>query len=86
MVFRIPVIPGINTSSEELTRMIQFLKERAEQVTEVHLLPYHRIAENKYRRLQMKQSLADVSEPDEQFMRQLKREFEKTGLEVIIGG
>ena len=86
MVFRIPVIPGINTSSEELTRMIQFLKERAEQMTEVHLLPYHRIAENKYRRLQMKQSLADVSEPDEQFMRQLKREFEKTGLEVIIGG
>ena len=86
MVFRIPVIPGINTSGEEITAMTTFLKARAEKMTEVHLLPYHRIAENKYRRLQMEQHLMDVAEPDEQFMHQLKREFEETGLEVIIGG
>ena len=55
-------------------------------MTEVHLLPYHRIAENKYQRLKMEQHLHDVAEPDELLMRHLKEEFKHTGLEVIVGG
>ena len=86
LIFRIPVIPSINTTDSEVTAMVRFLKERAEKMTEVHLLPYHRIAENKYRRLQMTEDLADVAEPDERMMHQLKEEFKHTGLEVIIGG
>ena len=86
LIFRIPVIPGINTSKSEVADMVRFLKERAEKMTEVHLLPYHRIAENKYQRLKMEQHLADVAEPDERMMRYLKEEFKHTGLKVIIGG
>jgi pyruvate formate lyase activating enzyme len=86
VIFRIPVIPGINTSREEVSEMVRFLKERAGQMKEVHLLPYHRIAENKYRRLHMEFHLADLAEPDATLMRQLKEEFLKTGLEVITGG
>ena len=86
LIFRIPVIPGINTTENEISGMVGFLKERAEKMTEVHLLPYHRIAENKYQRLQIKQELDHVAEPDERMMKQLKEEFEHTGLEVIIGG
>lgn len=86
VIFRIPVIPGINTSSAEVSGMVRFLGEVAEKMTEVHLLPYHRIAQNKYRRLDMEPYLADVAEPDEHMMRQLKEEFKKTGLEVVIGG
>jgi len=86
LIFRIPVIPGINTSESEVSAFIRFLKERAEKMTEVHLLPYHRIAGNKYRRLHKKQFLADVPEPDQSMMFQLKEEFKQTGLEVIIGG
>jgi pyruvate formate lyase activating enzyme len=86
VIFRIPVIPGINTSDSEVAGMVRFLSERAEKMTEVHLLPYHRIADNKYRRLQKEQYLSDVTEPDEHMMRQLKEEFRQTGLEVVIGG
>ena len=86
VVFRIPVIPGINTSGEEVSALVNFLKERAAMMTEVHLLPYHRIAENKYRRLQMKFHLEDLAEPDATLMRWLNEEFVKTGLEVITGG
>jgi len=86
LIFRIPVIPGINTSDEEVTRMIGFLKERQEFMKEVHLLPYHRIAENKYFRLRMKQQLHEVKEPGKDFMEELKKKFEKTGLDVVIGG
>lgn len=86
LVFRIPVIPGVNTTNSEVAAMVSFLKERADKMTEVHLLPYHRIAQNKYRNLKMEQDLADVDEPDEHMMRQLKEEFKQTGLKVIIGG
>ena len=86
VIFRIPVIPGINTSDDEVIRMISFLEERHELVKEVHLLPYHRIAENKYFRMRVKNQLPDVKEPDHPFMELLKKRFEKTGLEVIIGG
>lgn len=86
LIFRIPVIPGINTINSELETMVRFLKERSEKLSEVHLLPYHRIAENKYRNLKMEQHLADVAEPDEHLMRHVVEEFEQTGLELIIGG
>jgi len=86
LIFRIPVIPEVNTSREEVARMIAFLKERKESITEVHLLPYHRIAENKYFRLRMKQQMHEAKEPDQTFLELLKKEFEKSGLEVVIGG
>lgn len=86
LIFRIPVIPGVNTSDREVSRMLNFLDERADFMDEVHLLPYHRIAENKYFRLRMKQELPGVKEPDQAFMEHLRKEFEKSGLEVIIGG
>ena len=86
LIFRIPVIPGINTSPEEIGTMVSFIKKRAEEMKEVHLLPYHRIADNKYHRLKMKQQLQEVKEPGEAEMLKLKTTFEKTGLEVIIGG
>jgi pyruvate formate lyase activating enzyme len=80
------VIPEINTIASEVEGMIAYLKERADKMTEVHLLPYHRIAGNKYRRLHMKEQLANVSEPDQQMLHRIKEEFKRTGLEVIIGG
>ena len=86
LIFRIPVIPGINTSPEELDAMLGFLEERADKMKELHLLPYHRIADNKYHRLKMKQQLQEVKEPSEAEMQLLKKTFEQTGLEVIIGG
>ncbi|MEN8228562.1 MAG: glycyl-radical enzyme activating protein [Bacteroidota bacterium] len=86
VVFRIPVIPGVNTTGKEVNRMIGFLKERHELMKEVHLLPYHRIAENKYFRLRMQQQFPDVREPDQAFIEQLKMRFEESGLEVVIGG
>jgi pyruvate formate lyase activating enzyme len=86
LTFRIPVIPGVNTSEEELSRMIRFIGERKDSLKEVHLLPYHRIAGNKYIRLRMKQLLRDVQEPEPLLMEQLKTRFETIGLEIIIGG
>ncbi len=86
LIFRIPVIPGINTSDSQVSGMVGFLEERQEYMKEVHLLPYHRIADNKYLRLRMKNQLPEVHEPDLIFMERLKVKFEKSGLKVVLGG
>ena len=86
LTFRIPVIPGINTTPGELDAFRTYIEERKEKLTELHLLPYHRIAENKYFRLKMKEKLQDVKEPDDTMLQDIKTYFETTGLQVVIGG
>ncbi len=86
VIFRIPVIPGINTPEDEMQRIFSFVEERKEKLEEVHLLPYHRIAESKYARLKMEKQLGHVEEPDIPFMEGLRKKFETTGLKVSIGG
>jgi pyruvate formate lyase activating enzyme len=86
LIFRIPVVPGINSSEDEVERMIGYIRERRAHLKTLHLLPYHRIAEHKYLRMRMRQQLPHISEPGEEFMDQMKMKFEETGLEVIIGG
>jgi pyruvate formate lyase activating enzyme len=86
VIFRIPVIPGINTTEDELGRLLSFIDERKDRLEEVHLLPYHRIAGNKYTRLKMKQALAHVKEPDQAYMEALADRFGTTGLKISVGG
>lgn len=86
VIFRIPVIPGINTTEDELSLLLSFINERKSRLEEVHLLPYHRIAGNKYVRLKMKQELEFVKEPDKEFMELLADRFGTTGLKNSIGG
>jgi pyruvate formate lyase activating enzyme len=86
LIFRIPVVPGINTSDEEIQRMTRFISDRKKHLKVLHLLPYHRIADHKYLRMRMKQHLPHVKEPDDQWMDRLKAKFEETGLEVVVGG
>ncbi|MBN2699385.1 MAG: glycyl-radical enzyme activating protein [Bacteroidales bacterium] len=86
VIFRIPVVPGVNTSDDEIEKMAAFIFQRRENLNEVHLLPYHRIAENKYLKLGIKYKLPDTGEPGARMMQNLKQRFESTGLEILIGG
>ncbi|MGW8315207.1 MAG: glycyl-radical enzyme activating protein [Bacteroidales bacterium] len=86
VIFRVPVIPGINSTEKEVDGMVRFLEERKDHLKEVHLLPYHRIADHKYLRMHMKNAMPDVPEPGEDFMQSIRSAFESTGLQVRIGG
>lgn len=86
VIFRIPVIPGLNTSPGETEAFIAFLDQRSDRLEEVHLLPYHRIAGNKYRRLGMPAPPDSIREPGAGMMDGLRARFETTGLTVRVGG
>ncbi|MFO7714982.1 glycyl-radical enzyme activating protein [Desulfosarcina sp.] len=82
---RIPLIPGITDGDDNLaaiTRLAGTLKT----VQGIDLLPYHRIGEEKYRRLGMTGSLTAPAPPLAERVAAIKNNFESAGFDVSIGG
>ena len=69
---RIPLIPGVNDSQENLSAVAQFLSDM-KNIRRVKLLPYHRLGEGKYERLDMQYRLQDTAPPDKARMEQLTK-------------
>ncbi|MFH1159579.1 MAG: glycyl-radical enzyme activating protein [bacterium] len=53
---------------------------------EVHLLPYHDIAKNKYKRFQMEEKMPADTRMSHERLSHMKRSFEQSGFRVTIGG
>ena len=86
MLVRVPVVPGYNDSLENMNATARFVAEELDTGINVHLLPYHRLGETKYERLEKPGELAAIEPPAEEHMLELKRLFESLGLTVYIGG
>lgn len=86
IIFRVPVIPGINDTDKELTSLMNYIVKRNERIEALHLLPYHKIGSDKYRRLQKDFSFGDINEPSDHSMKELKFKMESCGVDVVIGG
>lgn len=85
LIIRIPVIPEINDTYENVADTILFIKQ-LENVNEVHILPYHRLGVNKYDYLGYKYALGDKSISDGEKIKRLQAMVESNGLICKIGG
>lgn len=85
LVIRVPVIPGFNCTVEEIRDIASFASS-LDGVTELHLLPYHRLGESKYEGLDRAYSMGDAPLIPDSHMQRLKRTVEETGLNCHIGG
>lgn len=81
---RMPVIPGINDSDEDINAVIEFLSPL--NIAQVNLLPYHAFAMDKYGRLNRDYKLKDTIEPSEEHMLNLAAKLRNHGLNIKIGG
>ena len=86
VVFRVPMIPGVNDSQKEIDALLEFLSARKGRFSEVDLLPYHRTGMDKYRRLERAYMLGDLEAPDEDFINLLKEKIDVCGIPVNVGG
>ena len=84
VIVRFPVIPGINDAAGQVAQMIAFLTRLG--LRRIDLLPYHKIAQDKYHRLQLEYRLAGVEPPGEARMQEMAAGFERAGFAVRIGG
>ena len=83
---RVPVIPGFNDSRENIEATGRFIAAEMGTATEVHLLPYHKLGEMKYHRLEKSGNPASITPPDEKYIMELMEVFESFGLKVHEGG
>jgi len=85
VIIRVPVVPTFNDTPEEILEIANFART-LKGVTELHLLPYHRLGEDKYTGLGREYSLHHILPPSNEHMEELKTVAETTGLQVQIGG
>ena len=83
VVVRIPIVPGFNDSLENLTESARFLAGL--QLTDVNLLPFHRMAESKYAQLGMDYAHALTKPPSAHEMEVHRQIFVSAGLNCHVG-
>ena len=84
MVIRVPLIGGVNADEENIRRTGEFAKEIG--LREIHLLPYHRFGEPKYRKIGKEYAGEAFRTPTDEQQEKLSKMLESMGITVVIGG
>ena len=82
---RFPLIPGITDTDENVLSVAEFVRALG-SVSRIDILPMHRIADGKYRRLGMQSTMANKQPPSQEEITTMKMQFEDFGFTVIVGG
>lgn len=83
---RVPVVPGFNDTPEEIGAIAAYTRS-LKNVRRMHLLPYHRLGQDKYKGLGRPYLMGDVEPPTNEKMEMLLRTaVEISGVECQIGG
>ncbi len=83
---RVPVIPSFNDTVPEIRAIASFAGQ-LEGVKRLHLLPYHRLGQDKYAGLGREYLMGDVKPPSDQKMQELLHTAQQaSGLKCQIGG
>ena len=82
---RFPLIPQMTDMDENLGRIIAYLK-RDTIYRDIHILPFHKTGEAKYKVLNIKNYLQDIQPPSKESILKVKEQFESKGFSVTIGG
>ena len=86
IIIRFPVVPGYNDSKKNIDLMRFLLENLYPDVKHIDLLPYHKMAGSKAKRLGLKQQVDEIEEPDAQKLGYIRKKFEEIGFTVGIGG
>ncbi len=84
VVVRVPVIPGLNDSRENLMATAAFVATLS-SVRAIELLPYHNYGSGKYRRCGREYALPDLTLPDRDRLRKLRAMVEAAGVSCRVG-
>jgi pyruvate formate lyase activating enzyme len=86
LVFRIPLIKDVNDDEENIKKTAKFINALQLQKTEVNLLPYHKVAENKMVKLGVANDFIKFEEPSENRVSEIISLFNSFGIFAKVGG
>ena len=85
LIIRVPVIPTFNNTPDEIDKIARFAATLP-GVEEIHLLPYHRLGQDKYTGLGRDYALDGIEPMSQDYMRSLLEVAKRSGLKCQIGG
>ena len=84
LIIRTPVVPTFNDTAEDIRKIAKFAREIG--ASEYHLLPYHRLGQDKYAGLDRRYAMKDIEPPSREKMEYLLSVAEECGIKAQIGG
>lgn len=84
--FRLPLIKGVNSDKENIDKTAQFMNGLSGDRNKIHLLSYHKIAENKYQKLGESEQFVDFESPSDAEIEDIIKQFKNYNIEATLGG
>ncbi len=85
VIVRIPLIPGITDTEENLSGISEYLRS-LDNIRKIDLLPYNEIAESKYKRFNMTSRAGNLKTQDEDKLHEILNYFRDPRFEVSLRG
>jgi pyruvate formate lyase activating enzyme len=84
VVFRQPLIPGVNDTASNIEATARFLKKLGERAVRFELMPFHRMGRDKYRALNMDYLLDGLEIMDNETLEKIKDAYIDRGINCTI--
>jgi len=85
VIVRLPLIPGYNDSQDNIEKTMDFVKGLG-STPKLEILPYHRLGQSKYERLNKEYELKELLPTDRKELAWLVELGNQKGIQVQIGG
>lgn len=82
---RIPLIPEITDTEENIDRIIDFVKNLT-NIKTIDILPFNTIYDGKYSKMNMENKLKGTGRQNNEYLEKIKQKLNSAGYDVIIGG
>lgn len=87
VMIRIPVIPGLTADKKYMGELKKFIESRkTKKIREINLLPYHKTGSSKYRRFDLPDRMAGISQISDGNLDDYIEIFKPLGIHVKKGG
>ena len=84
VVFRQPLIPGVNDSVRNIEATALFLTGLGDKATRLQIMPYHGMGQSKYRALHMPYSMEGLAAADDGHVEEVRNTYLRCGIECTI--
>jgi pyruvate formate lyase activating enzyme len=84
VVFRQPLIPGLNDSVMNIEATAAFLTSLGKSATRLQIMPYHRMGQSKYKALDMPCAMERLGAADDEQIEAVKKAYIKRGIDCTI--
>lgn len=86
IIIRVPLIGGVNDDEANIRETAEFIAGLPGEKKEVHLLPYHPVAQTKYMKLGRPDEFEQLTVPDKESQERSISIFLEYGINASIGG